>query len=60
LNKCDLDDTIDRDELKNLLGLDKLKKFKNRKIVTKETSGYTGEGINECFDWIVSNLNLLS
>ena len=35
LNKCDLEETIDKEELKSILGLDKIKKFKSKKIIIK-------------------------
>ncbi len=35
LNKSDVEDSIDPDELKSILGLDKIKKAKSKKIVVK-------------------------
>jgi len=65
LNKQDKPDTIDTDDLKEIIGLTKLKKNKTTliKYLSKafkshfrETSGYTGMGVGETFDWLTTNI----
>lgn len=53
-NKQDKDNTYDKDELIKDLGIEN-KKYKN-KIIYKETSGFTGQGLKETIDQLTDQI----
>lgn len=56
LNKSDIKNRESKQTLFKALETDKLQKNVN-KIYVKETSGFTKDGIDECFDWLSKNFN---
>lgn len=54
LNKCDMKNRPSKEIIVKALQLDRLSKLVNKYYV-KETSAYTKEGLDECFEWIIKN-----
>lgn len=54
LNKCDLKHRPTKELLVKALEMDKMGKLVNKYYV-KETSAYSKEGIDECFEWVIKN-----
>ena len=55
LNKSDFKDRVPRQTLYKALDIDKVQKCVG-KLYVKETSGFTKDGIDECFDWLGKNI----
>ena len=56
LNKAEVKERPEREVFYKALEVDKLQKLVGR-IYFKETSAYTNDGIEECFDWLYKNTN---
>ncbi len=56
LNKSDNAHRVPKDILMKGLEMDKLQKFVG-KLYVKETSAYTKDGLEECFDWLSKNVH---
>ena len=57
LNKSDSKDRVPREALYKGLDLQKMQKIVE-KLYVKETSGFTKDGIDECFDWMGKNITV--
>jgi site-specific recombinase XerD len=55
LNKCELENRIAKETLYKGLDMERIQKLVG-KIYIKETSAYTKEGLEECFDWMSKNV----
>ena len=57
LNKCDFKHRPSKELLVKALDVDRLAKLVGKYYI-KETSAYTKEGLDECFEWIIKNYTL--
>ena len=54
LNKSDLPSKVPKDLFYKALDIEKMQKLVG-KVYVKETSAYTKDGLEECFDWMSKN-----
>lgn len=56
LNKSDLQNKFNKEVFYKALDIQKMQKLVG-KVYIKETSAYTKDGIEECFEWMGKNVN---
>lgn len=59
LNKSDIANKVPKDVLFKALDVDKIQKLVG-KVYVKETSAYTKDGLDECFEWMGKNIHAAS